>query len=202
MRYTAPVLVNAENITVRYGERIVLDGCCFSIPNGKKTALIGPNGTGKTTLLNMIAQRGEGISACTGLRIGYYRQGTGGLDDGKSVLENAMVHSLYDETFVRTILARLLFRRDEVHRSAAVLSGGERLKLALAAIILSDFNLLILDEPTNFLDITSRQALEDVLTVYPGTVLFASHDRAFISAEADRIINIENGKTRTFEGRF
>ena len=82
------------------------------------------------------------------------------------------------------------------------MSGGERLKLALAGIILSGFNLLILDEPTNFLDISSRQALTDVLAAYPGAVLFASHDRAFISAVADRIIIVEGGKTRTFEGGF
>ncbi len=197
-----PVLVSADDVTVRYGERLILDNCRFTIPNGQKTALIGPNGAGKTTLLNLIAERGEGINACAGLKIGYYRQDTGGLDDNESILQNAMAHAVYDETFVRTILARLLFRRDELHHPAGVLSGGERLKLALARVVLSDFNLLILDEPTNFLDIASREALTDVLAAYPGAVLFASHDRAFISAVADRIIRIEDGKTRAFEGGY
>ncbi len=198
----SPVLVSADGVSVRYGKRAVLNGCRFTVPNGSKTALIGPNGAGKTTLLNIIVERGVGIQTCSGLKVGYYRQDTGGLDDSASILQNAMAHSVYDETFVRTILARLLFRRDELHKSAALLSGGERLKLALAAILLSDFNLLILDEPTNFLDISSRQALTDVLAAYPGAVLFASHDRAFISAVADRIIRLESGETRTFEDGF
>jgi ATPase subunit of ABC transporter with duplicated ATPase domains len=96
----------------------------------------------------------------------------------------------------------LLFRRDTLHHPASVLSGGERLKLALACVILSDFNLLLLDEPTNFLDAESRRALTEVLAAYPGAVLFASHDRAFISAVADRIISLEAGKAVTFKGDY
>ena len=198
----SPVLVSANGVARMYGSRVVLDGCRFEIPNGQKTALIGPNGAGKTTLLNLIAERGDGISVCRGLKIGYYRQDTGGLSDSDSILQNAMAHSVYDETFVRTILARLLFRRDELHHPAGVLSGGERLKLSLASIILSDFNLLVLDEPTNFLDIASRQALTDVFEAYPGTVLVASHDRAFISAVCNRVIDLKDGLTTTFEGGF
>ncbi len=196
------VLVSADGVSVQYGERLVLNGCRFTVTNGSKTALIGPNGAGKTTLLSLIAERSAGIHACAGLKIGYYRQDTGGLDDNASILQNAMSHSVYEETFARTILARLLLRRDEMHKSVSVLSGGERLKLSLAAVMLSDFNLLVLDEPTNFLDIGSRQALTDVLSAYPGAVLFASHDRAFISAVADRIIRLEDGKACTFEGGF
>jgi macrolide transport system ATP-binding/permease protein len=197
-----PVLVSADGVTKKYGERVILDNCRFVIPNGKKTALIGPNGAGKTTLLNMIAGRSEGVAACAGLKIGYYRQDTGGLKDSESLLGNAMAHAVYGETFVRTILARLLFRRDELHHPAGVLSGGERLKLALACVILSDFNLLLLDEPTNFLDIASRQALTDVLAAYPGAVLVASHDRAFISAVCDRVISLDTRETTTFEGGY
>ncbi len=170
------------------------------MPNGRRTALVGPNGAGKTTLMEMIVRREDGIHVCTGFKPGYYRQDAAGVDTSKTVLQNAMEESVYGEPFVRTVLARLLFRRDEVHKNTGCLSGGERLKLALACVILSDFNLLILDEPTNFLDIASRQALEDVLRAYPGAVLFASHDRAFIEAVADRIVFIEEGKTRTFEG--
>jgi macrolide transport system ATP-binding/permease protein len=198
----SPVLVSVDGVSRSFDSRVILDDCRCVIPNGRKTALIGPNGAGKTTLLNIIAESGAGITPCAGLKIGYYRQDTGGVDDNISILENVMAHSVYDETFVRTILARLLFRRDEIHKNASVLSGGERLKLAMAGIVLSDFNLLILDEPTNFLDIASRQALTDVLAAYPGAVLFASHDRAFLSAVADRIIRLENGKTNTFEGGF
>lgn len=195
-----PVIVSLRDANKTYGNRAVLRGCSFDLPNAKKTALVGKNGAGKTTLMEMIAGREEGVSVCAGFKPGYYRQDAAGVDLNKTVLQNAMENSAYEETFVRTVLARLLFRRDEVHKKAYCLSGGERLKLALARIILSDFNLLMLDEPTNFLDIESRQALEDVLRAYPGTVLFASHDRAFLEATADRIVFIEDGIVRTFEG--
>jgi macrolide transport system ATP-binding/permease protein len=197
-----PMLINADGVTVRYGEREILADCRFTIPNGYKTAIIGPNGAGKTTLLDVVFNGGEGVHKCAGLKIGYYRQDADGLDKSASILQNAMARSVYDETFVRTILARLQFRRDELHHPAGVLSGGERLKLALAGVILSDFNLLLLDEPTNFLDLKSRLALTEVLAAYPGAVLFASHDRAFISAVSDRVISLEAGQTTIFEGGY
>lgn len=195
-----PVIASLRNVTKIYGDKVVLQGCSFDVPNHKRTVLIGPNGAGKSTLMEMIVRREEGVEVCTGFKPGYYRQDAAGVDDNKTVLQNAMESAIYNEQFVRTVLARLLFRRDEVHKSASYLSGGERLKLALACIILSDFNLLMLDEPTNFLDIESRQALEDVLRAYPGAVLLTSHDRAFIETVADRIVLIEDGQARTFEG--
>ncbi len=196
----SPVIVSLRDGSKTYGDKIVLQGCSFDVPNHKRTVLIGPNGAGKSTLMEMIVQHEEGVEVCAGFKPGYYRQDAAGVDVRKTVLQNAMENAVYDETFVRTVLARLLFRRDEVSKTAGVLSGGERLKLALACIILSDFNLLMLDEPTNFLDIESRQALEDVLRAYPGAVLLTSHDRAFIEAVADRIVLIKDGQARTFEG--
>ncbi len=196
----SPVLVNVSGVSKRYGEKSVIEDCRFVVPNGKKTALIGPNGAGKTTLLELIEARASGVETCAHLRIGYFKQDLSTLDLSISVLENAMADAAYDQQFVRTVLARLLFRRDEVHKKASVLSGGERLKLALAKIILSGFHLLVLDEPTNFLDIDSRDALEAVLRAYPGAVLFVSHDREFIEAVAERIVYIEGKKTHTFEG--
>ncbi len=195
-----PVLVSVSGLNKTYGSMSVLENCRFHIPNGQKTALIGPNGAGKTTLLEMIEARVTGVEACARLKTGYFKQDLSAVDPQLSVLQNVMAEAAYDECFVRTILARLLFRRDELHHKAATLSGGERLKLALAKIILSDFNLLVLDEPTNFLDTQSRSALEDVLTAYPGAVLFVSHDRAFIEAVADRIVFIRDRTTHTFEG--
>ena len=198
----SPVLVRVNDVSQSFGGKTVLAHCSFDVPNHKKTALIGDNGTGKTTIIDMIAQRAGGIETCRHLRIGYFKQDTSNLDDEKSVLENAMESAVYGESFVRTILSRLLFLRDEVSKKAGLLSGGERIKLSLARIILSEYNLLVLDEPTNFLDIASRDALESVLAAYPGAVLFVSHDRAFISRIADRIICIRDRTTHTFEGRF
>jgi macrolide transport system ATP-binding/permease protein len=198
----SPVLVNVSGVCKSYGDKTVLENCSFTVPNGKKTALIGPNGAGKTTLLEMIAARADGVETCAHLRIGYFRQDLGTLNLHGSVLDNAMANAAYDQQFVRTILARLLFRRDQVHHKASTLSGGERLKLALAKIVLSGFHLLVLDEPTNFLDIDSRSALEAVLGAYPGAMLVVSHDRSFIKAVADRIVYIENKQTHAFEGGF
>ena len=198
----SPVLIDVRGVSKRYGDRIVLNDCRFVVPNGKKTALVGANGAGKTTLLELIAARAGGVEPCAQLRIGYFKQDLSTLDMQKSVLDNVMDGAAYDEQFVRTILARLLFRRDAVHQKAATLSGGERLKLALARIILSGFHLLVLDEPTNFLDAESRISLETVLRAYPGAVLFVSHDRAFLRAVADRVVLIADGHAQTFEDGF
>ncbi len=198
----SPVLVDVRGVSKRFGSRVVLNDVRFVIPNGRKTALVGANGAGKTTLLELIAARAEGVEPCAHLRIGYFKQDLSTLDNQKSVIENAMDGAAYPETFVRTILARLLFRRDAVHQKAATLSGGERLKLALARIILSGFHLLVLDEPTNFLDAESRSALEAVLCAYPGAVLFVSHDRAFLRAVADRVVLVSGGRAQTYEDGF
>ncbi len=205
LRVTAihsPVLIDVQGVSKSYGDRMVLNDCRMMVPSGKKTAIVGANGAGKTTLLELIAARAQGIQTCAHLRIGYFKQDLSTLDLQKGVLENAMDGAAYDEQFVRTILARLLFRRDAMHQKAATLSGGERLKLALAKIILSGFHLLVLDEPTNFLDAESRAAFESVLQAYPGAVLFVSHDRFFLTAVADRIVSLSGGRAQTFEGGF
>jgi macrolide transport system ATP-binding/permease protein len=196
----SPVLVRAEDVSKELGGRAILSHCSFIIPNNKKTALIGDNGAGKSTLLNMITEGAEGITKPPGLKTGYFRQDMSDIDDNKSVLDNALEDSIYDPSFSRTILARLLFGRDEIMNNAGTLSGGERIKLSIAKIILSDFNLLVLDEPTNYLDIESKEALESVLIAYPGAVLFVSHDREFIKNIADRVIVLKDGKAQTYEG--
>ncbi|MDD5018791.1 MAG: ABC-F family ATP-binding cassette domain-containing protein [Eubacteriales bacterium] len=197
-----PVLVRVDDVSKAYGGRSILEHCSFIVPDLKKTALIGGNGSGKTTLLDMIAKGADGIETCANLKIGYFRQDTGDLNDDKSVIGNAMDGAIYDQCFVRTILSRLLFKRDEIGNKTGVISGGERIKLSIAKVILGGFNLLVLDEPTNYLDIESRNALESVLAVYPGALLFVSHDREFLSRVADRIVCIENKTACTFEGRL
>ncbi len=193
------VLVRVQGVSKSFDGRVVLENCSFIIPNNKKTALIGDNGTGKTTLLNMIMYANEGIEKCSNLKIGYFRQDTSDIADDKSVLENARAESVYDQNFTRTILARLLLNRDMADKKAGVISGGERIKLSIARIILSGFNLLILDEPTNYLDIESMRALESVLAAYPGAMLIVSHDREFVRNIADRVILIKDKTTHIFE---
>jgi macrolide transport system ATP-binding/permease protein len=192
------------SLSKSFGGRILFDGAAFELPSGAKTALSGPNGSGKTTLVRMMLGRENGIWVSERARIGYFSQDLETLDCEKTILENVSASSAHPETTVRTLLACLLFRRDEVYKKAAMLSGGERVKTAIAKILLGGFNFLVLDEPTNYLDIFSLAALEGVLRDYDGAMLLCSHDRRFINAVADRclIINEKNGKIITYEGKY
>ena len=107
-------------------------------------------------------------------------------------MDNVREGSKQSETMIRTVLARLHFRRDDVYKKVKVLSGGERVKVALAKIFVSDSNTLVLDEPTNFLDIEAMEALEKLLIDYEGTLLFVSHDRMFVEKIANKILEIKD----------
>ncbi len=192
------------------GQRCLISGSQFTLPTGSRTALTGDNGCGKTTLLRRIFGRASpgtsfqgDIRINPGARPGFFDQDHAKmLNMDATALENAMETSQYPESLARTVLARLNLRGDDVFKRVRVLSGGERAKIALARLLLSDVNLLVLDEPTNHLDLFAMEALEALLSDYGGTLLFVSHDRAFIKTVADRIIRIENGTLITFEGRL
>lgn len=196
------ILIEGQDINKSFGKRTLFKKGNFQIYNGSKTALIGDNGSGKTTLLNMIMNEEKGIKISRKAKIGYFSQDLSILDENKSIIENIMETSIYDETTIRIMLARLLFKREDVYKKVKVLSGGERVKVSLAKILSSDFNMLILDEPTNYLDIYSIEAVEEALIEYEGTILFVSHDRRFIDKIADNIIYIENHRIKTFNGRL
>ncbi|MBZ2174211.1 ABC-F type ribosomal protection protein [Schnuerera sp. xch1] len=194
------IIIEGEKVAKSFGDRLLFHNGDFQIYNGRKTALIGANGSGKTTLLNMIINEDEKINISKKAKIGYFNQDLSILDEEKSIIDNIMDSSIYDETTIRTILARFLFKRNDVYKKVNVLSGGERVKVSLAKILMSDFNILILDEPTNYLDIYSIEAIEEALIDYNGTILFVSHDRRFIEKVADNIISIEDKKIKTFSG--
>jgi macrolide transport system ATP-binding/permease protein len=194
------LVISGEGICKSFGQRILFDDASFEIKNSSKTALIGDNGTGKTTLIQMIMEGAKGIRIWGNTRIGYFRQDLSILDENKTVIENVMENSSFSESNVRTILSRLLFKADDIFKNAKVLSGGERVKASIAKLLLSDNNMLILDEPSNYLDIYSTEALEHALREYSGTLLIVSHDRRFIENIADRILIIDNKKIKTFEG--
>lgn len=194
------VIIEGKNVNKSFGSRILFKNGDFQIYNGSKTALIGPNGSGKTTLLRMIINEDDGIYISKKIKIGYFSQDLSILNENKTIIENVMETSIYDEQTVRTILARFLFKRDDVYKKVSVLSGGERVKVSLVKILMSDFNVLIMDEPTNYLDIYSIESLEEALISYEGTILFVSHDRRFIEKIADRIIYIEDNRIKNFNG--
>lgn len=197
------IVIAAENLSFSYGTKKIFDRVCFNIPNGSKTALWGENGTGKSTLLNLIYQNSSSsIRIVPKAKIGYFYQAFDNLEYDKTVLENVMRDSVQTQSVVRTILARLLFKTDDVFKKVECLSGGERIKVSFAKLFVSDANILLLDEPTNYLDIQSIEALENVLKDYEGTVLFVSHDSEFVNSVADRILIFENGIITAFEGKL
>lgn len=150
---------------------------------GSRTVLLGENGSGKTTLIRLILE-GNLIRIVPKAKIGYLKQDLSDLSMDKTVLENAMETSIQSPGIVRTVLARLLFTASDIQKPVSVLSGGERVRLAFARILVSHANVLILDEPTNYLDIPSIEAIQALLSEYEGTMLFTSHDRAFVKAIA------------------
>ena len=169
---------------------------------------MGMNGSGKTTLLRLLrGEQNDGISFDGDIRVnpavkmGWFDQDhEKGLRPDRTALENVMADTLHDESTARTVLARLNLPGDQVFKPVRVLSGGERAKIALAKLLLSQSNLLVLDEPTNHLDVFTMEALEKLLSEYGGTLLFVSHDRMFVSSVATRILVLEEGSLRTFEG--
>lgn len=196
------IIIGGRNINKAFDGKVIFQNAEFDIYNGSKTALIGSNGSGKSTLINMVINGDSSIKISHGARIGYFSQALDVLDYKQSVIENVMKESIYDETFARTLLARLLFKREDIYKKVHVLSGGERVKASFAKIFLMDINLLILDEPTNYLDINSMEALQEALKDYSRTILFVSHDRRFVSSLADNIISIEHKGLVSFHGNY
>lgn len=196
------IVIHSHNLNFSYGNKLIFKDASFKIENGSKLALYGENGTGKTTLLNLISQNHKDISIVPKAKIGYFYQGFENIDFEKSILENAEINSIQNKTVIRTVLARLLFSAGNIDKPASVLSGGERIKLSFAKLFLSDANVLLLDEPTNYLDINSIEVLQTLLKEYEGTVIFVSHDKSFVDAVSDKIIIFENKKLILHDGNI
>ncbi len=199
------VVVRGEGICFSYenGGEIFRDAS-FQIRNRSRVAVVGANGAGKTTLLKLITreyplEKGS-LYVVPKASIGLLSQNMASLDYGKTVLENVMEDSVQNESIARTILARLLLSAQDMGKDAGVLSGGERIKLAFAKLFVGKANVLILDEPTNYLDIPSVEALEEMFEEYEGVLVFVSHDEAFIRACATEILEVKDGKTVPYLG--
>jgi len=198
----ARVLVRCDNLDLNLGTLKLLKSSSFSLPKGSRTALVGSNGTGKTSLIRLLAVRDPRFAIAPSTRIGYLSQELEDLDPSLTALETVMNNSIQAESTARTLLANLLLKAADLKKRVAVLSGGERVKLALARLLLSNANLLLLDEPNNYLDVNSTEALQELIADYPGTILFVSHDRQLIRKAANRIINISGHKLTTFEDGY
>ena len=198
-------VVEVEGLSLAAGEKHLLDGVSFAVERGEHVALVGPNGSGKTTLLETMLDRHRAVSGSVRLGHGvvpaYFSQHEAELDERGSVLDCVQSMTGLRRPDAQNLLGRFLFSGWEAHEKAvAVLSGGERRRLALAVVVASGANFLVLDEPTNHLDLESREALEAALEAFPATVLLVSHDRALLDAVAERTLAIEDGTIRSSDG--
>ena len=157
---------------------------------------------GKTTLITNILEGNSDININPSCRISYFKQDLNNLDDNKTVLENLLEDTSQDETTIRNILASLNIKKEDVYKKISYLSGGEKVKVLLTKIMISKSNFLILDEPTNFLDIESIEALEFLMKEFKGTILFVTHDVDLINNVATNIMIIENKKIVEYEGNY
>lgn len=188
-------VIMADAISKAFGSNVLYNGISLEIHKGERVALIGGNGTGKTTFLKIItglmAADGGKVKFGSNVHIGYYDQEQQILDPDKTIFEEISdAYPKLTETRIRNVCAAFLFTGDEVFTKIGNLSGGERGRVSLAKLMLSEANFLILDEPTNHLDMYSREILEGALNAYTGTVLFVSHDRYFINKTATRIVDL------------
>ena len=200
---SAKILIEIKDFTLSVGDENLVEDISFNIKNGYKVAIISENGCGKTTLLNkIIANDVEGINISKSVKIGYFDQSQNILEHEKTILENIKEDSKWDESFIRINLGEFGFKNNSVNKKVEELSGGERVKVAICKIILSNNNLLILDEPTNYLDIKTMEALEEALINTNKTVIVVSHDIRFLSNVCNYIIEIKNNKITEFEGKY
>ena len=197
-------VLDGENFCIEAGGKILLSHASFSLRRGDKCAIVGENGTGKSTLVKEIV-RGKNRDLRLGrfVRIGYYDQENAELNGNETVLSELWGRRvLADQTSVRKDLARAGLSAEDVYKNVSSLSGGERAKLALAVLENEHGNFLILDEPTNHLDLPAREALEKALQKFDGTLLIVSHDRYFIEAVAGEIAEIENQSITLYRGGY
>ncbi|AFS69730.1 ribosomal protection-like ABC-F family protein [Exiguobacterium antarcticum] len=197
--FAAKQLLSLDTVSFSYGTLPLFEQLSFSIQQGDRIAVIGRNGSGKTTLLRLIqgelAPHQGTIKRHPSLTIGYFSQALSNLPTSGSLLDALMQDTTISETDARTLLACFLFRRDHVYKPIAEASMGERCRLAFLRLYFSGARLLILDEPTNYLDLTTREQIEAALDVFPGELLFVSHDRYFNDRLSNRTITLDQAPT-------
>jgi ATP-binding cassette subfamily F protein 3 len=198
--------IRLEDIAKGYGDKRVLSGVQLKVQRGERIGIIGVNGAGKTTLLRMIASEIEPsagkIVMGSNIQVGYYAQHHAEAlhRDATIYQEIAAIDATASVTRVRSVLGAFLFSDDDVEKKIGVLSGGERARVALARLLIKPGNLLLMDEPTNHLDLASSEALAESLESYDGTLIFVSHNRAFVRRLATRIWNVADGGVETYPG--
>ncbi len=202
--YGTEDVLRVRSLTKRYGERTLFEDLSFEVKNGEHVAIIGENGTGKTTLLSILlgtvrADSGV-IKKGPGLKPGYLPQLVTFSHPERNLVDTLIYEKNMTAQTARNRLGSFRFSGEEQLKCVSTLSGGEKSRLRLCLLMYDEINMLILDEPTNHLDIASREWIEEAIETFDGTMLFVSHDRYFVSRFADRILEFENGKITDFKG--
>ncbi|HET9622333.1 MAG TPA: ATP-binding cassette domain-containing protein, partial [Kofleriaceae bacterium] len=201
-------VIKLAGIKKAYGARVVHAGLSLTVARGERWAVMGENGAGKTTLLKMIAGAlapdAGAASIGASVQLGYYAQHVmDQLTGDRTVLEELQEHAPNaNQGTLRNLAGAFGFHDDDVHKPVRVLSGGERARVALAKLLYDAPNLLVLDEPTNHLDIATKRALVKALAEYEGTLIFVSHDRQFLRALANRVLELSAAGPRVYGGSY
>ncbi|MUG66062.1 ABC-F type ribosomal protection protein [Paenibacillus campinasensis] len=201
----AKTLVRVEDMSFSYGDRRLFDRLSFQVNRGDRLAVRGANGSGKTTLLKLLLgqldpQEGK-VVLHPALNIGYFSQELDNLDQEATLLDSLLVLPEMTQSQARTLLGSFLFSRDDVYKKIGDLSMGEKCRAAFLKLYFSGAHLLVLDEPTNYLDVDTREVIENVLTSFPGAMVLVSHDRYLIRQVANRLLTLQDdGQPAWFEG--
>ena len=200
------VAFKGTDLTAGYPGKVVFSGAGIEVKRGEKVALIGRNGEGKTTLMRIIMGELEPISGTAAVghnvHIGYYAQNQEDILDGNETVYGTLDRVAVGEirTKLRDLLGAFLFKGEDIDKKVSVLSGGERARLGMAKLMLEPYNLLALDEPTNHMDILSKDVLKQALKNYDGTLIVVSHDRDFLEGLVDKMYEFRDGKVREHLG--
>ena len=200
------IVVEAKEVGKSFGEKHVFSGATFTIERGQKVALVGRNGEGKTTFARMVIGQLEptegSIRIGHNVKIGYYAQNQDDLMNGDFTVFDTLDRVAVGEirTKLRDILGAFLFRGEDIDKKVRVLSGGERARLAMARLMLESYNLLVLDEPTNHMDMRSKDILKNAVQRYDGTVIVISHDREFLDGLVERVYEFRDGRVKEHLG--
>lgn len=201
-------VLSVKNLSKSYDNNLLFSDISFDIKRGEHVAIIGDNGTGKTTILKILMKMVQPgsygqIKFGTNVQVAYYDQEHQVLHPEKTLFQEIQdTYPDMNNTQVRNVLAAFLFTNDDVFKQVKNLSGGERGRVSLAKLMLSDANFLLLDEPTNHLDIDSKEILEHAINNFEGTILYVSHDRYFINTTATRIINLTQKQIVNYPGNY
>jgi macrolide transport system ATP-binding/permease protein len=189
-----PFPIAGTEISKSFGDKVLFEKASFQIPLGAKVALTGRNGAGKTTLAQMILNHEEGILISHKAKIGYFAQNAYKYNRNQEVIEFMQEDCDYNVSEIRAVLASMGFIQNDISKKLSILSGGEIIKLLLAKMLMGKYNILLMDEPSNFLDLLSLEALEMLMKGYTGTIVFITHDKWLVDNIADVVYEIKDRK--------